>query len=209
MPNANKTYAAWRVEKLSDPKRAARYLNAAKRDSKEAFLHAVKNVIQANQVARVAREAGVSREGVYRSFSAEGNPTFDTLSSVLEALNIGIEFVPAGSIASEGRSGDSSNKLRTKPGLPSAIPQSANLAISGSIIEGYDSGTALRANASINHLDTCAITYVALDNPLLSAGSLRANLSRPNANLSKELGFLPGFLHQQQQMSQTESINEQ
>jgi probable addiction module antidote protein len=89
-----RSYSGWRLEKLSDPKRAARYLNAAKKDSKEAFLHALKNVIQANQVAKVAREAGVSRESVYRSFSAEGNPTFDTFSAVLEAVDIDFSFVP-------------------------------------------------------------------------------------------------------------------
>jgi probable addiction module antidote protein len=89
-----RSYSEWRLEKLSDPKKAARYLNAAKKDSKEAFLHALKNVIQANQVARVAREAGVSRESVYRSFSAEGNPTYDTLSAVLEAVDIDFLFTP-------------------------------------------------------------------------------------------------------------------
>jgi probable addiction module antidote protein len=92
MAKAVKTYNQWRLEKLSSPEQAARYLNAAKRDSKEALLDAVKNVIQANQVARVAREAGVARESVYRSFSAEGNPTFDTLDSVLAAVGIKITF---------------------------------------------------------------------------------------------------------------------
>ncbi|MGA9544719.1 MAG: addiction module antidote protein, partial [Candidatus Sulfotelmatobacter sp.] len=85
-------YNQWRLEKLSSPEQAARYLNAARRDSKEALLDAVKNVIQANQVARVAREAGVSRESVYRSFSAEGNPTFDTFDSVLAAVGVKIKF---------------------------------------------------------------------------------------------------------------------
>ncbi len=100
-----RSYSEWRLEKLSDPKKAARYLNAAKKDSKEAFLHALKNVIQANQVARVAREAGVSRESVYRSFSADGNPTFDTLSSVLEAVDIEFSFAPIVHSASGSQSG--------------------------------------------------------------------------------------------------------
>jgi probable addiction module antidote protein len=93
-PNGTASYNEWRLEKLSDPVRAARYLNAAKKDSKEALLYALKNVIQANQVAKIAREAGISRESVYRSFSAEGNPTFDTLSDVLVALDIDYEFMP-------------------------------------------------------------------------------------------------------------------
>ncbi len=104
MPKRTRSYSEWRLEKLSDPARAARYMNAAKKDSKEAFLHALKNVIQANQVARVAREAGVSRESVYRSFSAEGNPTYDTLSSILEAVDIDLLFDPMHS-ASKSQSG--------------------------------------------------------------------------------------------------------
>jgi probable addiction module antidote protein len=115
MAKTIRTYSQWRLEKLSDPHRAARYLNAAKRDSKEAFLHALKNVIQANQVARIAREAGVSRESVYRSFSAEGNPTFDTLSAVLEALDIEIAFNPAVPPTPLPQSGGAASKLGTGP----------------------------------------------------------------------------------------------
>ena len=88
MSKAKKTYAQWRQDKLSDPSRALRYLRAAKADSREAFFHAIKNVIQANQVTRIARKVGVARESVYRSFSAEGNPAFTTLESVLAEVGI-------------------------------------------------------------------------------------------------------------------------
>jgi probable addiction module antidote protein len=204
MPKASKTYAAWRVEKLSDPKRAARYLNAAKRDSKEAFLHAVKNVIQANQVSRIAREAGVSRESVYRSFSSEGNPTFDTLSAVLEALNINIEFVPVELSSPSGSPGaDSSRELQAKPRLSSEVPQSANLTTIGSAVENYDSVMALGA-ASLIELDMPTSGYVLKYDPSLSAGSLQAIIPLPNASLGKELGLLPGFLHHHQQARQSE-----
>ncbi len=87
---ANKTYAQWRQEKLAEPARAVRYLRAASRESNEAFLHAVKNVIQANQVTKIAKEVGVARESIYRSFSEEGNPAYLTVKAVLEA--IGLEF---------------------------------------------------------------------------------------------------------------------
>jgi probable addiction module antidote protein len=203
MPKANKTYAQWRLEKLSNPERAARYLNAAKRDSREAFLHAIKNVVQANQVARIAREAGVSRESVYRSFSADGNPTFDTLSSVLDALNIGIEFVAAGSNPSV-ESGGSSNKLRTQPESLAGIPPSANLTTAQSIAGSYDSGMVIGETA--NYLETCIFNCVSNDR-LQGAASVQANLAFPNA--SSDLGFLPGFLaQQQQQLRQPESVNE-
>jgi probable addiction module antidote protein len=198
MLRANKTYAEWRIEKLADPERAARYLNAAKRDSKEAFLHALKNVIQANQVARVAREAGVSRESVYRSFSTDGNPTFDTLSSVLEALNIDISFVAVGS-SSSAVAGGSSSKPQTKPrAAKSTAPRSANLVPSRSIIG---------AGLPVTIVFDCSNTrdYISLENPP-SVGSSQANLSLANAIPERGiLGFLPGFL-QQQQMKEVETF---
>ena len=44
-------------------------------------------------MSRVAKDAGVQRETLYRSFSEQGNPTFETLSSVLGALGMKIPIV--------------------------------------------------------------------------------------------------------------------
>jgi probable addiction module antidote protein len=93
MPRKTSSYNSWRLEKLSDPGRAARYLTAALGDSTEAFLHACKNVLQAHQVSAVAKKAGVTRETLYRSFSATGNPTLETLESVLRAVDLKISGV--------------------------------------------------------------------------------------------------------------------
>jgi probable addiction module antidote protein len=73
---------------LRDPVEASAYLNAALEDSQEAFLKALKNVAQARQMSTVARDAGIQRETLYRSFSEQGNPTLETLSSVLGALGM-------------------------------------------------------------------------------------------------------------------------
>jgi DNA-binding phage protein len=56
MEKRTRSYSDWRQQKLADPVRAVRYLKAAMKQSNEAFLHAVKNVIQANEVARIARK---------------------------------------------------------------------------------------------------------------------------------------------------------
>src|SRR5271157_2505870 len=93
MLKRTRSYSSWRLEKLSDPERAARYLSAALNDSTEAFLHAFKNVLQAHQVSTIAKKAGVTRESLYRSFSASGNPKLDTLQSVLQALDLKISGV--------------------------------------------------------------------------------------------------------------------
>jgi len=78
---------------LEDPVEASAYLNAALDDSPQAFLKALRNVAQARQMSRVAKEAGIQRETLYRSFSEQGNPTFETLSSVLEALGMKLSVV--------------------------------------------------------------------------------------------------------------------
>jgi hypothetical protein len=56
------------------------------------FRKALRNVAQARQMARVARDAGVTRESLYRATSEIGNPTLDTLDSVLSAVGIKMKF---------------------------------------------------------------------------------------------------------------------
>jgi probable addiction module antidote protein len=105
MPKRTKPYESWQLEKLSDPKLAAGYLNASLMESPELFLVALGKVAQAHQMSRVAREAGVQRETLYRSLSEQGNPTFDTLSSILKSvgLKISIEVATTDRIVSGGR----------------------------------------------------------------------------------------------------------
>jgi probable addiction module antidote protein len=81
------------LDALEDPAEASAYLNAALEDSPRAFLKALKNVAQARQVSVVAKDAGIQRETMYRSFSEQGNPTFETLSSVLGALGMKLSIV--------------------------------------------------------------------------------------------------------------------
>jgi probable addiction module antidote protein len=78
------------LEALSHPDEAVHYLNAAIEDSPEMFLQALRNVAQSRQMTKVAKDAGVTRESLYRATSLTGNPTLDTLSSVLSALGLKI-----------------------------------------------------------------------------------------------------------------------
>jgi probable addiction module antidote protein len=80
----------------NDPAYAAQYLSAAKKDSKEAFLVALRDVADARLgLARVARAARVNRESLYRTLSAAGNPTLTTLDALLEVLGFEIDFHPS------------------------------------------------------------------------------------------------------------------
>ncbi len=45
-------------------------------------------VARAKGMSQIARETGLSREQLYRSFSAQGNPTLKTTLAVLHALGL-------------------------------------------------------------------------------------------------------------------------
>src|SRR5260221_8466110 len=93
MPDKTSSYREALLESLKDPIEAKHYLNAAINDSTAMFLKALKNVAQAKQMAKVARDAGVARENLYRSLSGEGNPTVDTLVAVLKAVGFKLDRV--------------------------------------------------------------------------------------------------------------------
>jgi probable addiction module antidote protein len=90
MPKKSRPFQNLLLERLADSEVAKHYLNEALDESHESFLKALKTVAQARQMAKVAREAGVQRETLYRSLAEGGNPTLETLSSVLKAVGLKI-----------------------------------------------------------------------------------------------------------------------
>lgn len=84
---------------LNQPKVAAVYLSAVyseclEDDNFEAFLIALRDLIQANQgMGSVAKSAGVGRQALYNMLSENGNPQLYKLSSVLKAVGLKIKFV--------------------------------------------------------------------------------------------------------------------
>ncbi len=51
-------------------------------------------VARARGMSEIARETGLSREQLYRSFSARGNPTLKTTLAVMKALHIDLTAKP-------------------------------------------------------------------------------------------------------------------
>ena len=49
---------------------------------------ALNDVARAGNMARLARESGMSREGLYKALSAGGNPTFATVMRITRALGL-------------------------------------------------------------------------------------------------------------------------
>lgn len=45
-------------------------------------------VARARNMSKLARDTGMSREGLYKALSGEGNPSFETVSKVAKALDL-------------------------------------------------------------------------------------------------------------------------
>ena len=88
MPKRTLDFREQLLKDLADPKEAAYYVNAALEDSEEMFLIALRDVAEARNMSKVANEAGVSRESIYRMLSTTGNPTHSSLRGILKALGL-------------------------------------------------------------------------------------------------------------------------
>ncbi|MGA8035370.1 MAG: addiction module antidote protein [Candidatus Acidiferrales bacterium] len=92
------------AELRRDADYAAEYLSAAKADSTEAFLVALRELAEARQgMRKVAKAAKVNRESLYRALSKKGNPSISTLDAVLEVLGIELKFVVRRAVDWRGR----------------------------------------------------------------------------------------------------------
>lgn len=68
------------------------YLNEVlKENDVELILSALGDIAKARNMSQLARETGVSREGLYKAFSGGGNPSFATILKVMKALNLTFE----------------------------------------------------------------------------------------------------------------------
>ena len=61
---------------------------AFKTDNAAYIAHALGVVARAKGMSEIASQTGLSREQLYRSFSAKGNPTLKTTLAVMKALGI-------------------------------------------------------------------------------------------------------------------------
>jgi len=88
-------YKEWLHEELKDPKLALAYLNQALLDEdKKVFLIALKDVLEAQDedISALAKDAHVTRQNIYRMLSKTGNPRWDNLSSLCDALGLQVQL---------------------------------------------------------------------------------------------------------------------
>jgi probable addiction module antidote protein len=76
---------------------AAEYLaQVLAENDKAAFLMALKDVVEATGgMSAMAKRVGLKRPSLYKVFSKRGNPTFDTLQAILEALGLRVTIATA------------------------------------------------------------------------------------------------------------------
>jgi probable addiction module antidote protein len=84
--------SAWDpAEYLATPKSIAAYLEAAFDDGDPALIAAaLGDVARAQGMTQLARQAGVTREALYKALSPSGDPRLSTLVGVMKALGIKI-----------------------------------------------------------------------------------------------------------------------
>lgn len=83
------------AEYLGTDEAVAEYLAAAVEEGDAAlFRQALGVAARARGMTQIAREAGLSRESLYRALSEDGNPSLDTALRVLKTLNVRATVVP-------------------------------------------------------------------------------------------------------------------
>jgi len=89
-----KTYDV--AERLGNPEDIRHYLEAAFEDGDPQVIKlAIANVARARGMTEIARQAGISRPGLYRALSEEGNPTLDTLAAILATFGMRLSVAEA------------------------------------------------------------------------------------------------------------------
>jgi len=79
------------AEHLRTPEEMAAYLEASMEEANgdAAFIaKALGDIARAKGMSQVARDAGLSRESLYKALSGERTPSFDTILKVIGALGL-------------------------------------------------------------------------------------------------------------------------
>jgi probable addiction module antidote protein len=83
------------AEYLKSEQDMADFMAAAFETHDPAYIaHALGVIARSKGMAQIAHQTGLSREQLYRSFSAEGNPTLRTTLAVMNALGIELSARP-------------------------------------------------------------------------------------------------------------------
>ncbi|HET7891380.1 MAG TPA: addiction module antidote protein [Candidatus Sulfotelmatobacter sp.] len=85
-------------ELRENPRFAVEYLKAALEEdgAPQVLLIALRRVVLARGISKIAKTAGVERESLYRALSKHGNPRLSTLAAVIKAVGLKLTVESAG-----------------------------------------------------------------------------------------------------------------
>jgi probable addiction module antidote protein len=93
----------------------AEYITAALETNDPAFIRdAVGVVARSIGMSRVAKQAGVTREGLYKALGPSGNPAFGTVISLMPALRLRLSARPVQARSAAKRVAHKRARRRTK-----------------------------------------------------------------------------------------------
>jgi probable addiction module antidote protein len=85
------------AEHLRTPEEMSAYLDAwfeEAPDDAQGIARALGDIARAKGMSQVAKDAGLSRESLYKALSADGNPSFATILKVAKALGLRLHTQP-------------------------------------------------------------------------------------------------------------------
>src|SRR5450759_307885 len=97
-PAKTKTVSYDVAEQLRTPEEMAAYLDAWLDEAPEdaaGIARALGDIARAKGMSQVARDAGLSRESLYKALGENGNPSFATILKVAHALGVRLHAEPA------------------------------------------------------------------------------------------------------------------
>ena len=81
---------------LNSAEAVAAYLDAYLEDSSpEELRRALDTVARSHGISDLAKRSGVTRAGIYKALGQDGNPSFETIRSILAAMGLRLTVEPA------------------------------------------------------------------------------------------------------------------
>ena len=98
-PKPRETFSRYdTADYLKDEERILAYLEAAMEAADEdpaLVALALGNIARARNMSQLARQTGMTREGLYKALSGKGNPSFTTVLRVAQAMGLRLTFKAA------------------------------------------------------------------------------------------------------------------
>ncbi|MFZ2956270.1 MAG: addiction module antidote protein [Candidatus Ozemobacteraceae bacterium] len=80
---------------LDDEETIAEYITAALEDpNPDVFLTAVRDVVRARGMAKLAKDTGLGRNSLYKALTPGSKPRYDTMLKLLHALGVKLSATP-------------------------------------------------------------------------------------------------------------------